>query len=93
MVVVGSYRARADLRRKPRRHFHYNAKILISEKGVPHSCSIADISESGARIVLEKDEELPPRFVLLLTKSGGARRICRVVWRTGRTVGVEFPEV
>ncbi len=92
MVVVGNFRNRAELRRKPRRQFHYAATVLIDEKGTRCECSIADISESGARIVLEKECNLPDRFVLLLTSSGKARRSCRVVWRNGMTIGVSFPD-
>jgi hypothetical protein len=93
MVVVGNYRARAELRKKPRRQFHYNAAILIEGAKSPCPCAIADISETGARIQLETDCELPERFMLLLTKGGEARRHCRLVWRDGLFVGVEFPLV
>jgi PilZ domain len=93
MVVVGSnFRNRTELRKKPRRSFHYSARILTDKVGTVVSCSIADISETGARIVLEDDCELPEEFVLLLTPTGDARRRCNVVWRTGTTVGVAFPE-
>jgi hypothetical protein len=91
MVAAGNARNRSELRRKPRRQFHYHASILI--KGdKPFACAIADISETGARIQLEDERELPDRFILLLTKSGGARRHCRMVWRNGLFVGVEFPD-
>jgi hypothetical protein len=90
MVVVGNYRSHAELRKKPRRQFHYNACILTDDKK-PHLCALSDISETGARIVLEKECELPDRFILLLTRSGDARRLCRMVWREGLTLGVEFP--
>jgi hypothetical protein len=92
MVVVGNYRTRAELRKKPRRQFHYRAKILTSRAGPPHACSIADISQTGARIVLGHDEELPQRFVLLLSGNGDARRICRLIWQDGLSVGVEFTD-
>lgn len=92
MVVAGNYRKRTELRKKPRRQFHYSARILTDQNGPPHACSIADISETGARLELANDAELPERFMLLLTKTGDARRRCRVVWRTGLTVGVEFPD-
>ncbi len=91
MVAAGKSHGGTELRRKPRRQFHYRAKILTDEKGSPRACSIADISQTGARIVLASDEELPQRFLLLLS-SQGARRICRLVWRRGLTVGVEFPD-
>jgi len=89
MVISGNYRNRAELRKRPRRQCHYTAKTVVDE-GEPRSCTISDISYTGARLVLEKDENPPDRFILLLSKSGGARRRCRLVWRTGMTVGVEF---
>ena len=82
---------RAELRTKPRRNFHYNASILIDATSEPCPCAIADISATGARIVLEAECELPERFILLLTPSGDARRHCRLVWRNGLAAGVEFP--
>jgi PilZ domain len=91
MVVVGNFRNRAELRKKPRRQFHYNANLLIEGEKIPRPCAIADISDSGARLQLEAECELPERFILLLTKGGEARRHCRVVWRDGLFVGVEFP--
>ena len=91
MVVVGNYRNQAELRRKPRRHFHYNASVLLDGTSSPIACAISDISEIGARIVLEAECELPERFILLLTPTGEARRHCRLVWRNGLTAGVEFP--
>jgi hypothetical protein len=91
MVVVGNYRSHAELRKKPRRQFHYNAGVLLEGASAPLPCAIADISETGARIVLETEIELPERFILLLTRKGEARRQCRLVWRDGQTAGVAFP--
>jgi hypothetical protein len=93
MVVVGNYRARAELRKKPRRQFHYNASILIEGAKLPCPCAIVDISETGARLQLESDCELPESFILMLTRGGEARRKCRVVWRNKLELGVEFPNV
>jgi hypothetical protein len=84
--------SRSELRSKPRRQFHYQASILI-RGDKPFDCAIADISETGARIQLEDERELPEHFMLLLTKNGEARRRCRLVWRNGLFVGVEFPNV
>jgi hypothetical protein len=92
MVVIGNYRNRAELRKKPRRQFHYNARILVDKDSPLIGCLISDISETGARIALEDDQTLPDTFMLLLTPSGGARRHCRVIWRDGLNVGVKFPE-
>ena len=94
MVVARKYRSGAELRRKPRRQFNYSAVIIADErKGQPVVlCSISDISDNGARIVLERDRELPEQFWLLLTSKGDARRRCRLIWRRGTTVGVAFPD-
>jgi hypothetical protein len=51
---------------------------------------MSDVSHTGARLVLEDDDELPDSFLLLLTRNGGTRRQCRVIWRAGMTVGVAF---
>lgn len=91
MAVLKNLSSIKDLRKKPRRQVHYRAKILISAAGPPVQCAISDISQIGARIVLERDAELPPKFLLLLSARGG-RRICRLVWRDDLTIGVEFCE-
>ncbi len=90
MVISGNYRTRAELRKKPRRQFHYSAKIVTDGKGSARTCTVSDISQTGARLVLDSDDELPDRFVLLFTRNGDTRRCCRIVWRTGMTVGVAF---
>jgi len=69
--------ARSELRRKARRQFQYNASVLLDGKSLPQPCAIADISETGARIVLATECNLPERFILLLTRKGEARRHCR----------------
>jgi hypothetical protein len=92
MVVVGKFRNHAELRKKPRRQFHYSARIHIDKDTPLIVCSISDISESGARLALEREETLPDAFTLLLTPSGEARRQCRVIWREGVLVGVKFPD-
>jgi hypothetical protein len=89
MGISGNNRNGAELRKRPRRQFHYPAKIII-DQSEPRLCSISDVSHTGACVVLEKDEPLPDRFVLLLSRNGGAQRKCRIVWRTGMSVGVEF---
>ncbi|MFZ1921006.1 MAG: PilZ domain-containing protein [Xanthobacteraceae bacterium] len=91
MVVVGNNPNRPEMRKKPRRSFHYHAKI-VKDNDTQVTCAIADISHSGARLHLESDVELPPEFVLLLTRNGGAHRNCRLVWRDGLSLGVKFPE-
>jgi hypothetical protein len=90
MVVTDKIRGRAELRKKPRRQFQYTARIVADPATPPRPCAISDISDGGARLVLNSEADLPEQFVLLLTKEGNARRKCRVVWRSGSIIGVEF---
>jgi PilZ domain len=92
MVAAGKERPHTELRKKPRRQFHYTARIIIDDNATPVACSIADISDLGARLRLAGEIELPETFWLLLTAKGNARRRCRTIWRDGLIVGVAFPE-
>ncbi len=90
MVVIGNYRDHAELRKKPRRPFAFNARIVAAKDKPLVPCRIADISEGGARLVLAHDDELPKIFTLLLTPKGDTRRFCQVMRRDGTTLGVKF---
>jgi hypothetical protein len=90
MVVRGNLGDRVELRRKRRQPLRYTASILIDERGSTRSCSIFDISHTGARLLIDDEGELPDKFILLLNRNGEARRICRLVWRDGKSVGVAF---
>jgi len=90
MVIAKSNRSHKEMRRKPRRPLRYTARILSDAIGPPRPCMIADVSATGAHLVLQSDDELAPRFMLLLSATGGARRRCRLAWRSGLDVGAEF---
>jgi hypothetical protein len=90
MVVIGNFRSGAELRKKPRRQFHYAARIFTDQKAPLIACMLSDVSANGARIILKDSQDLPDSFLLLLTENGGPRRNCRVVWRSGDNIGVEF---
>jgi hypothetical protein len=38
------------------------------------TCTLSDVSQSGGRLVLDQDGELPDRFVLLPSANGGAAK-------------------
>jgi CheY-like chemotaxis protein len=89
-AVAGNVRSGRELRRKPRRRFQSAAWILIDKELPSIKCTIADLSELGTRVVLQSEQDLPNHFFLLFTENGSARRGCRLVWRTGLNVGIEF---
>ena len=83
----------AENRRHPRQPLQYPANIDAGD-GLPlRLCWLRDISKSGARIAVHNSDRLPNRFSLLLAKEHqkqGAARRCKVVWRDGNQLGLEF---
>ena len=84
-----SYAGR-DQRQDKRRDFRMPAWIDRGPKLPPVACTFEDVSEGGARVRLERDDPLPARFILLLSKSAIVGILCEVRWRSGETVGVKY---
>lgn len=76
-------------RRQHQRHSINRVAKIQSAGSLPRDCLIADISEGGGRLYAE-GIVVPDQFVLLLTGSRTVRRECRVVWRLGNEIGIEF---
>lgn len=51
-------------------------------------CVVSDISQTGAKIIVDSAAQLPAEFTLLL--SHNVKRQCEVVWRSDKQVGVRF---
>jgi hypothetical protein len=90
MVATGRFRHQADLRKNRRQPLQYPAWIVLGPEQPPHKCMLSDVSNTGARITTGGDLETPPEFILFLSAEGKTRRKCRVVWRDGASLGVEF---
>ncbi len=81
-----TFRMRQDNRKKLDRV----AWISVGD-GLPlRSCTLIDISGSGAKLALEEIDDIPDLFSLWLSRHGHPRYSCRVVWSRERTVGVQF---
>ncbi|HZP74813.1 MAG TPA: PilZ domain-containing protein [Pseudolabrys sp.] len=79
-----------DKRKARRKPLHYAAQIGENDQ-LLQGCFVHDISESGARLDVGDPTRVPDVFTLILSERGsGARRTCRVVWRTAGQIGVEF---
>jgi hypothetical protein len=76
-------------RRRHERHAINRVAKVQSAGSLARDCLVTDISESGARLYAESIV-IPDQFVLLLTGDKTMRRECRVVWRLGNEIGVEF---
>jgi hypothetical protein len=42
------------------------------------------------RLVVDAPDEIPDTLYVYPTLDSSSRRHCRVIWRTGRQIGVEF---
>ena len=80
-------------RRKAKRHLlRYGAWLVLAD-GTLSECVLSDISETGARLMVDDSALVPEKFVLVLSRNGAVRRCCKVVWRNPQEVGVKFDEI
>jgi len=81
--------------RPPRKRTLLNGKLVYSD-GLPSregsftiDCSIRDISEGGAKVVLDKRQLLPPELFLIVVKYCTAHW-ARIVWLKYPARGLQF---
>ena len=78
-----------ERRKKARRKVSRVAHFYGGGGQLPRTCMVTDISDAGARLYSET--EMPPQFILSVSGEGVTlRHECRVVWRLGGELGVEF---
>lgn len=51
---------------------------------------VNNISQGGAKLSLRTPAVLPDRLDMFMTRDGKVARHCRVVWRSGQQIGLEF---
>jgi len=82
--------APVEKRKNLRRTITYPAWVELGD-GVPaRECSLCDVSDKGAQITIAGPDSLPDEFILALSADGAATRRCRVIWKNGNQVGVQF---
>ena len=78
-----------NLRQHARRAVFIKAQLL--REGKPSlPCTLVDISDTGARLVIEETSALPNRFTIVMGEQGVPRRQCRLIWRGDNEIGVTF---
>ena len=77
-------------RKSLRRHFGYPGQIYPGGDLPASACMIVDMSETGAQLQVAAEAQLPYEFWLLIGGNAHVRRQCRVVWRSGSRLGVQF---
>jgi PilZ domain len=81
---------------KPIRHFErevrrarrISAWIRVQGSAVCE-CQVLDIAKHGAKVFVEAPSTVPDHFELAFFQ-GGQNRICEVVWRRSRMMGIKF---
>lgn len=66
------------------------ARISAGAGSRIRECTIADVSAGGAKIVIEDGAKIPDRFTLMLSANGSVQRKCKVAWRRGPELGVQW---
>jgi hypothetical protein len=61
--------------------------IEFSETAI--ECTVRNVSEVGAALEVVSPLYIPDRFTLFI-QSEQSKRTCRIVWRTGKRMGVAF---
>ena len=89
MIAAGKKPLVKERRATQRRAINRVAQYHCGLGALPRTCLVTNISDSGARLYCESD--VPDAFTLSLSgEDGNVQRECRVVWRLGNELGVEF---
>jgi hypothetical protein len=79
---------RSLLKRNVRRQRHQRAWITPDGEVTVRQCRVLDVSQYGAKIVIDVGAEIGARFGLAFVPNHP--RQCEIVWRRGRTLGIKF---
>jgi hypothetical protein len=85
--LAGTPDARPEHRRDRRIRVLKSARIVFNGGYSVYDCRVKNLSRGGALLEMPSLLGIPGSFDLMLD---GARRPCRVMWRTERLMGVAF---
>lgn len=82
------------LRRRMDKRKSFEKKVMLMSPGYEllDTATLIDISSGGAGLKLDSErwQHIPLNFVMLLTPDGSVKRLCEMVWRENRKIGVRF---
>ena len=73
-----------------RRTINEPAWIERASNSILERCTLVNVCEIGARLMIGDVYDLPESFVLHLTRGSETGRQCWVIWQRNHEVGVEF---
>lgn len=65
-----------------------DAKLVFNERKSVMNCTVKNVSETGAKIIVEEPFLVPAEFEFCL--SGGCPKMARKVWFKNNEMGIEF---
>lgn len=86
--MTGGDEAVGDKRAAPRQRTLKGARIVINNAQSTFTCTVRNLSETGARIKVTSQLGIPDAFLLVF--DDGRRAECRVAWRKADEIGVAF---
>ena len=75
--------------RPPRTRTYLKAKLVHGDGSYTVDCAIHDISDGGAKVILDKRQALPSEVYLIVVKQGMAYK-AKVVWQKFPARGLKF---
>ena len=69
----------------------WNSPATIHDGSLDRPCILSNFSNAGAKLTKVVPATIPDEFMLSITPRG-RKRACRVRWRYGEAVGVEFTD-
>jgi len=79
-----------EQRQSPRHRVEQAAWIDADDGSQVRDCTLWDVSEAGARIVIGSPAEVPQEFSLVFSSDGSIRRRCQVIWRSDQQIGARY---
>ena len=80
---------RQDHRNAPRLRTLKGATIVLDNGNCTLGCTLRNLSETGALLLVGSMTVLPSQFNLIINNSK-EQRLCRIAWRDDTRVGVSF---
>jgi PilZ domain-containing protein len=79
-----------EQRRSTREHVDFPAWIESDFEVRSRECTVLDVSDGGARIMVSQRTRVPAEFWLVFSRDGKKRRRCRMVWRSDDQIGLSY---
>jgi PilZ domain-containing protein len=79
-----------EQRRAIREHVDFPAWIQSDLEPVHSDCTVLDVSDGGARILVSARTRVAKEFWLVFSRDGTRRRRCRIVWRSEDQIGLRY---